>query len=146
MLANLNRNQDEFGSMLKLAADYTQTLNASGDLITAMGRNLSTLVSEYAMFGARLNAVLARLGSLLERVRGLALLYDADIDPLVRQIDSIGRQFGPALARYTPLITQGRDLIKRLEGMVKPDGTITVDSSPIILSSDICVPIPGAGC
>lgn len=146
MLVNLQKRQDQFGAMLRLAADYSEQINASGDVITQLGRNLSTFVSEYAVFGPRLNVVLHHLASLLERVRGIALFYADDVQPLVDQLDRIGRDFGPALARYTPMIEQGRDLIKRLEGMVAPDGSIVIDQSDWILSADFCIPMPGVKC
>ena len=146
MLTNLQARQDQFGSMLRLAADYADKINANGDVITQLARNLSSFVSEYAVFGPRLNVVLDHLALILERVRGVALLYKTDISPLVAQIDAIGRDFGPALQRYTPMIEQARDLIKRLEGMVAPDGTINIDQSGLVLSSDFCVPMPGVNC
>lgn len=146
MLVNLQRRQDQFGAMLSLAADYSTQINASGDVITQLARNLSTFISEYAVFGPRLNVVLDHLASLLERVRGVAMLYADDVRPLVDQLDKIGRDFGPALERYTPMIEQGRDLIKRLEGMVAPDGSIVIDQSNLVLSSDYCVPMPGVKC
>ena len=146
MLTNLQKRQDQFGAMLGLVADYSEQINVSGDVITQLGRNLSTFISEYAVFGPRLNIVLDHLASLLERLRGVALLYADDVQPLVDQLDRIGREFGPALERYTPMIDQGRDLIKRLEGMVTPDGTIVIDHSDWVLSSDYCFPMPGVKC
>ncbi|MED5799557.1 MCE family protein [Gordonia sp. Z-3] len=146
MLDNLQQRQDQFGSMLQLAADYAEQINANGDVITQMARNLSSFISEYAVFAPRLNVVLEHTGLLLQRLRGLALLYDDDIQPLIDQLDAIGRDFGPALQRYTPLIEQGRDLIKRLEGMVAPDGSIVIDQSNLVLSSDYCVPMVGVAC
>ncbi|MFW0787601.1 MCE family protein [Gordonia sp. CPCC 206044] len=145
MLTNLDRRQDDFGRMLELAADYSERLNASGDVITGLLRGLSSFVSEYQSFGERLNVVLFRLSSVVRRLHGAVMVYQGDLEPLVDKIDAIGREFGPALRRYTPMITQGRDLIKRLEGMVGPDGSIAVDKD-LMLSSDICVPLPGMAC
>ncbi|MEE4021614.1 MCE family protein [Gordonia sp. PKS22-38] len=146
MLDNLQQRQDEFGSMLRLAADYAEQINANGDVITQLARNLSSFISEYAVFAPRLNLVLHRTGLLLERLRGVVLLYNEDIQPLIDQLDAIGRDFGPALQRYTPLIEQGRDLINRLEGMVAPDGSIVIDQSNVVLSSDYCIPMVGVKC
>ena len=146
MLVNLNKRQDEFGSLLNLAAEYTQQINVDGDLLTALSRNLATFLSEFEVFGSRFNYALGRLADLLERVKGVLLEYDTTIDPLVRQVDSIGRQFGPLLQRYEPMIVQGRDFIKRLENMVGPDGSINIDHSGIVLSTDYCLPMPGVKC
>lgn len=146
MLTNLQQRQDQFGSMLKLAADYAEQINSNGDVITQMARNLSAFISEFAVFGPRLNVVLGRTALLLERLRSVATVYTDDIEPLVEQIDAIGRDFGPALTRYTPLIEQGRDLIQRLEGMVGEDGSIVVDHSNVVLSSDYCIPMAGVTC
>ncbi|GAB20375.1 Mce family protein [Gordonia effusa NBRC 100432] len=146
MLTNLNKKQDEFGAMLNLAADYSKTVNANGDVLTATARNLSLFISEYDNFGRRLNAAVFGLDGILAKVQGLFLSYRDGIDPLVRQIDSIGREFGPLLTRFTPMINQGRDLIKKLEGMVAPDGSIKIDQGNLVLASDFCVPMAGAGC
>ncbi|MFW0791224.1 MCE family protein [Gordonia sp. CPCC 205333] len=146
MLTNLNKRQDEFGAMLNLAAEYSKTVNANGDVLTATVRNLSLFITEYDDFGRRLNAAVFGLNGILAKLRGVFLAYRDDIDPLVRQIDSIGREFGPLLTRITPMINQGRDLIKKLEGMVAPDGSIKIDQGNLVLSSDFCVPMAGAGC
>ncbi|MCF8568690.1 MCE family protein [Gordonia sp. HY002] len=146
MLTNLQNRQDEFGSMLALAADYSEQINANGDVLTQLARNLDSFVTEYSVFGSRLNVVLDHLALLLERVRGLSMIYLADIQPLVDQIDAVGREFGPALERYGPMIGQARDLIYRLEGMVQPDGSIVVDQGKIVLTSDFCIPMPGVKC
>lgn len=146
MLTNLNKRQDEFGAMLQLAAEYTRAADVNGDAITALVRNLSSFTSEYADFGDRLVAAVEALAGLLAKLQGVSRLYATDLDPLVRQIDAIGREFGPALRRYQPLIERGRDLITRLENSVRPDGTIAVDHSSTILSSDLCVPVPGVQC
>ncbi|MCF8587025.1 MCE family protein [Gordonia liuliyuniae] len=146
MLTNLQNRQDEFGSMLALAADYSEQINANGDVLTQLARNLDSFVTEYSVFGSRLNVVLDHLALLLERVRGLAMIYMHDIAPLVDQIDAVGREFGPALERYGPMISRARDLIYRLEGMVQPDGSIVVDQGKIVLTSDFCIPLPGVTC
>ncbi|GAB17973.1 Mce family protein [Gordonia effusa NBRC 100432] len=146
MLRNVNERQDEFGALLRLASDYTSELNVNGDVVTAVIRNLSAFISELEAVGVRAAYGVGALAGMLERVKGLALEYANDIDPLVRQVDSIGREFGPALRRYTPMIESGRALIKRLEGMVGPDGSIKISSAPLVLSSNICVPLPGMGC
>ncbi|GAB11785.1 Mce family protein [Gordonia araii NBRC 100433] len=146
MLTNLNNRQDEFGTMLSLAAEYTQSINVSGDILTALGRNLADFVTEFESYGTRLSYAFQRLADLLERVKGILLEYDTTIDPLVRQVDAIGRKFGPLLERYEPMIKQGRDLIKRLQSMVGPDGSIRVDQSNIVLSTDYCMPVPGVKC
>ena len=146
MLTNLQERQDQFGAMLALAADYAEEINANGDTLTQLARNLDTFVSEYSVFGERLNNVLEHLSLLLQRVRGLAMLYNDDVQPLVDQIDAIGRAFGPALERYTPMIEQARDLIYRLEGMVQSDGSIVVDHSDVILTSEFCIPMLGVKC
>lgn len=146
MLTNLNNRQDEFGTTLRVAADYTKRLNVSGDVLTQLARNISSFMSDYALFGARFGYVLGQLGEMLARVRSLAHVYRFDVQPLVDKVDAIGRQFGPELERYTPMINQARDLIQRLEGMVAPDGTVHVDQSGIVLSSDFCVPAVGVVC
>ncbi|NMO00735.1 MCE family protein [Gordonia sp. TBRC 11910] len=146
MLTNLNQKQDEFGAMLKMAGDYTKVVNANGDVITALVQNLSLFFSEYDDFGRRLNSAAFALTGILGKVAGVLASYRDDIDPLVRQLDAIGKQFGPVLARYTPMINQGRDLIKKLEGMVGPDGSVIIDQSKTVLASDFCVPVAGSGC
>ncbi|MGO3326407.1 MCE family protein [Gordonia sp. (in: high G+C Gram-positive bacteria)] len=146
MLTNLQNRQDEFGSMLALAADYSEQINANGDVLTQLARNLDSFVTEYSVFGSRLNVVLDHLALLLERVRGLSMIYLSDIQPLVDQIDAVGREFGPSMERYAPMIGQARDLIYRLEGMVQPDGSIVVDQGRIVLTSDFCIPMPGVTC
>ncbi|MFW0788727.1 MCE family protein [Gordonia sp. CPCC 205333] len=146
MLRNVNARQDEFGALLRLAAQYTRELNVNGDVVTAVVRNLSAFISELESVGVRAAYGVGALAGMLERVKGLAIEYAKDIDPLVRQVDSIGREFGPALRRYTPMIDSARALIKRLEGMVGPDGSVKLSSAPLVLSSDICVPLPGMGC
>ncbi|HNP56909.1 MAG TPA: hypothetical protein PK331_09600 [Gordonia sp. (in: high G+C Gram-positive bacteria)] len=44
------------------------------------------------------------------------------------------------------MIEQGRDYIKRLEDMVQPDGSIRVDHSGIVVSTDYCLPMAGVKC
>ncbi|WP_301546750.1 MlaD family protein [Gordonia sp. X0973] len=146
MLANLNSRQDDFGSMLAMASEYTERLDVDGNTLTALGRQLAGFLTEFETYGARFGYFLGRLADLLERAKGILLEYDTTIDPLVRQVDAIGRQFGPLLTRYEPMIKQGRDLIKRLEGMVGPDGSINVDHSNLVLSTDYCLPMPGVKC
>nr|WP_221247607.1 MlaD family protein [Gordonia humi] len=146
MLTNLQQRQDQFGSMLRLAADYAEQIDADGDVLTELARNLDSFISEYSIFGSRLNVVLDHLSLLLQRVRGLAMLYTKDVQPLVDRIDAVGREFGPALEKYTPMIEQGRDLITRLEGMVQPDGSIVVDHGQTLLTSNFCIPLPGVRC
>ncbi len=148
MLTNLNARQDDFGALLRLASEYTAQLDANGDVITDLVHNLSSFLTEYSTFYERFNRAFNSLTLLLERVRGIASVYQSDIDPLVRQLDEIGRGFGPALRRYTPLISQGRDLITRLEKMVGPDGTVDVGggAAPLVLSSDLCIPMAGVNC
>ncbi len=146
MVVNINHRQDEFGKMLNVAAEYTHQIAVDGDVVTALGRNLAFFVTEFETYGVRFGYVLKRLADLLERVKGVLLEYDTTIDPLIRQVDAIGRQFGPLLQRYEPLISQGRDFIKRLEGMVEPDGSIRLDHSGIVLSTDYCIPMAGVRC
>ncbi|MFT3900984.1 MAG: MlaD family protein [Gordonia sp. (in: high G+C Gram-positive bacteria)] len=146
MLINLNKRQDEFGTMLSLAAEYTERVDVDGNTITTLGRQLATFMTEFETYGSRFSYYLGRLADLLERVKGIMLEYDTTIDPLVREVDAIGRKFGPLLQRYEPLIKSGRDFIKRLEGMVAPDGSIRFDHSPLVLSTDYCFPMPGVGC
>ncbi|MFT4201706.1 MlaD family protein [Gordonia sp. (in: high G+C Gram-positive bacteria)] len=146
MLSNLNRRQDEFGSMLSLAAEYTQRIDVNGDTLTVMARQFSAFFTDFEAYGSRFSYYLSRLADMLERVKGVMLEYDTTIDPLLRQVDDIGRRFGPLLQRYDPLIKNGRDFIKRLEGMVGPDGSIRIDQSPLVLSSDYCFPMPGVTC
>lgn len=146
MLTNLNKRQDDFGTMLKLAGDYSKAINTSGEVLTTLARNLSSVLTELTIFLPRFTLLLDHLASLLERLKSVAVVYQNDIDPLVQQVDEIGREFGPALQRYTPLITQGRTVIERLEQMVEPDGSISVDSGGIILSSDYCIPMAGVAC
>lgn len=146
MVDNINRRQDDFGALLSVAAEYSKELNGNGDVLTAFARNLSSFVSEYADFGSRLNVAIAALAGLVAKLQGVASAYRDDVDPLVRQIDAIGEAFGPALQRYTPMINEGRDLIARLEGSVGPDGSVVIDHSETVLSSDFCVPVAGVGC
>lgn len=146
MVNNINTRQDEFGTMLNLAAEYTQQVNLDGDILTTLARNLADFVTEFQTYGLRMSYVLKRLAELLERVKGLALEYDTTIDPLIRQVDAIGKKFGPLLTRYEPMIEQGRDFIKRLENMVQPDGSIRVDHSGIVVSTDYCLPMAGVKC
>jgi len=146
MLTNLNKRQDEFGTMLSLAAEYTKGINLNGEIITALSRNLANFLTEFEQYGSGFAYAVRRLADMLERVKGIMLEYDTTIDPLVRKVDAIGRQYGPLLARYEPLIAQGRDLIKRLQGMVGPDGSIQIDHSNLVLSTDYCIPVPGVTC
>ncbi len=146
MLTNLNNRQDDFGKTLKVAGDYSHALNVNGDVLTQLARNLSDFLSDFAVFGARFGYILGQLGEMLARVRSIAHVYRYDVQPIVDKVDAIGREFGPALERYTPMINQGRDLIQRLEGMVAPDGTVHIDQSGIVLASNYCVPAIGVVC
>jgi phospholipid/cholesterol/gamma-HCH transport system substrate-binding protein len=146
MVTNINTRQDEFGSMLNLASEYTSQVALDGDIMTTLAQNLADFVTEFQTYGVRFAYVLKRLADLLERVKGVVLEYDTTIDPLIRQVDAIGRKFGPLLTRFEPMIEQGRDYIKRLENMVQPDGSIRVDHSGIVVSTDYCLPMAGVKC
>ncbi|GAC58402.1 Mce family protein [Gordonia hirsuta DSM 44140 = NBRC 16056] len=146
MLTNLQRRQDEFGGMLATAAEYSQSLTASSDVLVTLAQNLSAFLSEYITFGQRLNVSLEGLASMLSRMGGAAAAVRADLDPLLAKIDVLVEQFTPFLEQGPDLIGQGRDLIRRLEGMVADDGGLLIDHSALVFAADLCVPIPGVKC
>ncbi|WP_245556901.1 MCE family protein [Jongsikchunia kroppenstedtii] len=145
MLLNLNRNQDNFGAMLKMAAEYTSSLNNNGAVITNLISNLSYFITSVSSFSDRWQYMFDHLTDFLARLGSVLGDYQTDVDPLVRQVDDIGRQFGPLMARYTPMIDQARDLITRLENSVQPDGSVVINGQTV-LTSNFCIPQLGVKC
>jgi len=145
MLINLNNNQDNFGAMLKMAAEYTSNLNNNGAVVTSIVSNLSYFISQVGSFSTKWQYMFDHLTGFLERLGGALADYQTDVDPLVRQVDDIGRQFGPLMQRYTPMIDQARDLITRLENSVQPDGSVVIGGQTV-LTSNFCIPQLGVKC
>jgi phospholipid/cholesterol/gamma-HCH transport system substrate-binding protein len=146
MLTNLQRHQDDFGGLLKVVADYSREINRNGDVMTAAVRRLSVFLTAYTQYYHQFDYFLETLAQILERAAGVSTIYLRDIEPLTRRLDAIGHEFRPLFEKYKPMIESAGRIIRRLENSVRPDGTVVIDHSKVVLSTDYCIPSEGVRC
>ncbi|UFS98542.1 MlaD family protein [Nocardia huaxiensis] len=145
------------GILDKQNADVSRSLDVADEYLTALARNravlgrfiqtfrlLETMVADTKSF---IGEALRNLAQLLGQAAPLAREWNTTLKPMAQSVTDAIPSLEELDDRLGTLLTAVQGLGQRLQALIGPNGTISIDQSGTTVSAPaLCIPIPGRSC
>lgn len=143
-----NRQKDQITRILSMSNEYIGVANSQEDAIRTLIEDLARLGPALVANKTAVNIATSTLVDVMSKAfEFLGGPFQTRIEPLLFPLEH-GVDSAQALGRkLDDTIGQFQGMIKKLAGLLGPDGQIYIDQANALVDSpNICVPIPGRSC
>lgn len=146
VVQSISTQKDEVGGFVQTLSEYSAAIDRNGDVLTQVMRDMNIYFSTARLNVAGYKRFMSSLDLVLKRIIPPANFYQENIASMEAQFNLMSGQIGALLTKYQKMIDDAMAALRRIQSSVKPDGTIVLDGSVPMLSSQYCIPLEGAPC
>ncbi|MBY8861483.1 MlaD family protein [Nocardia sp. CA2R105] len=143
--AVMDRQRTQVEQITGLASEYMKSFNGNRDFVFDLIRQIDMVVTTYDNAHVGFNEAYSLLGDVLMRVQPEMKFYLDHKDQVRGAVDQVRTSIESFQANIGPAIDKLKGLRAQLEAWLTPKGLATI-AGGTVLSSDLCVPLPGRTC
>ncbi|MFF3573691.1 MlaD family protein [Nocardia jiangxiensis] len=143
--AVMDRQRTQVEQITGLASEYMKSFNGNRDFVFDLIRQIDMVVTTYDNAHVGFNEAYRLLGDVLMRVQPEMKFYLDHKDQVRGAVDQVRKSIESFQANIGPAIDKLKGLRAQLEAWLTPKGLATI-AGGTVLSSDLCVPLPGRTC